>query len=222
MAAPEPPAPDTPGRPSQARGAGRPGVLLDRDGVLIEDLGYIGAPECLRPIPGAAKAIAALHDAGVTVAVVTNQSGVARGLFGEDDVCVTNDALSELMACDGDAPDAYYFCPHHPEGQVSAYAIECDCRKPKPGLAERAIDELGLDRARTVMVGDESRDIECGRAAGLATVVVGPHAEMLDADHRARCLADAVPWILARVGARRVQKATRGDHGPDNGLPTTG
>ena len=183
---------------------GRPGVLLDRDGVLDEDTGYVGSPKDLRLIPGAGRAIARFHEAGIMVAVVTNQAGVARGFFEEEDVIRTNEALADLLTADGDAPDAFYFCPHHVEGQVSAYAIECACRKPKTGMVEDAIRDLSLDRSRTVMVGDSEKDIECGRAARVTTVAVGSAADDLGADHSAATLAEAAPWILARLEADRT------------------
>lgn len=189
---------------------GRPGVLLDRDGVLNEDLDYVGDPSRLRVIPGAGRALAEMKARGLATAVVSSQSGVARGLFTEQDVDRTNEALSRLLAAEGAAPDAYYYCPHHPEGAVAAYAIACDCRKPAPGLIERAIEELGLDRTRAVMVGNEPRDIECGRAAGVATVAVGPDAVSLGADHAAASLADAVDWILGRTSGGR--RASGGRH----------
>lgn len=179
-----------------------PGVLLDRDGVLNEDTGYVGSPQRLKVLPGAAPAIARLHRAGARVAVVSNQAGVARGLFTEDDVRATNEALSRTLAAAGDAPDAFFYCPHHPEGQVKAYAIECGCRKPGTELVERAIETLALDRARTVMVGDAAKDIEAGRAAGVATVAVGPSAAELAADFAAESLADALPWIIERLEVR--------------------
>jgi D-glycero-D-manno-heptose 1,7-bisphosphate phosphatase len=178
---------------------GRPGVLIDRDGVLNEDLGYVGEPARLKVVPGAGQALAGLKAHGLATAVVSSQSGVARGYYTEEDVRITNEALSRLLAAEGAAPDAYYYCPHHPEGAVAAYAIACDCRKPAPGLIERAIEELGLDRTRVVMVGNEARDIECGRAACVATVAVGPDAASLGADHAAASLADAVDWIAERT-----------------------
>lgn len=179
---------------------GRPGVLVDRDGVLNEDTGYVGDPARVVPMEGAGAAIAVLHEAGLPVAVITSQSGVARGLYSEDDVVRTNQALSAMLAEQGDAPDAYFYCPHLPEGQVKAYAIECDCRKPKPGLALRAIGELGLDPKRTAMVGNEPKDMACGRAAGLVTVAVGEVSARMDADHHAESLAEATPWIITRLG----------------------
>lgn len=179
---------------------GVPGVLLDRDGVLNEDTGYIGRPDQLRLIEGAAQAVAALRRAGVRVAVVTNQSGVARGFFTPDDVAATNAALSGLMAEEGEAPEAYYYCPHHRDGQVKAYTIECGCRKPGTDMVERAIEELGLDRSRVVLVGDMVKDVACGRAAGVATVAVGEDRATFGADHEAATLAEALPWILHRLG----------------------
>ena len=179
--------------------SGLPGVLVDRDGVLNEDKGYVGDPSRVVALPGAGAAIGRLQAAGAVVAVITSQSGVARGMYTEEDVIRTNEALSTMLAGDGGAPDAYFYCPHHPEGEVDEYATECECRKPKPGLAERAIAELGLDRGRTVLVGNEPRDIECGRAAGLTTVAVGPQAASLGADHDAASLGDAVEWVLSRL-----------------------
>lgn len=189
---------------------GRPGALIDRDGVLNEDLGYVGEPARLEVIPGAGRALAELKAHGIATAVVSSQSGVARGYYTEEDVRITNDALSRLLGAEGAAPDAYYYCPHHPEGAVAAYAMACDCRKPAPGLIERAIEELALDRKRVVMVGNEARDVECGRAVGVATVAVGPDAASLGADHAAGSLADAVEWIIERTaGADRKAGADR-------------
>jgi D-glycero-D-manno-heptose 1,7-bisphosphate phosphatase len=179
----------------------RPGVIVDRDGVLNEDLSFVGTPERLRPIAGAGAALARLHLAGAVVAVVTNQSGVARGFFDEASVDATNAQLARLLSREGDPPDAFYFCPHHPEGTVDAYRMACACRKPGTLLVERAIAELGLDRGRTVLVGHTESDIACGRAAALATVAVGPESGGLAADHRAADLGDAVDWIVGRIAA---------------------
>lgn len=175
-------------------------MLVDRDGVLNDDLGFVGTPERLRPVAGAGAAIARLHRAGVVVAVISNQSGVARGYFDEAAVNATNAYLSRVLASDGDPPDAFYFCPHHPDGTVAAYRTACACRKPGTRLVELAIEGLGLDRRRTVLVGHTVSDIVCGRAAGLATVAVGDGAA-LPADHAAADLAEAVDWILARIAA---------------------
>ena len=187
--------------PAEPRAHRRPGVLVDRDGVLNEDLSFVGTRARLRPIAGAGEAIARLHRAGFAVAVITNQSGVARGYFDEATVVATNATLGELLGRVGDPPDAFYFCPHHPEGAVAAYRTVCACRKPGTGLVERAIGDLDLDRVRTVLVGHAASDIECGRAAGIATIAVGGIAAGLRADHVAASLAEAVDWIVARVGA---------------------
>ncbi len=177
----------------------RPGVIVDRDGVLNEDLSFVGTLERLRPIAGAGAAIARLHRAGALVAVVSNQSGVARGFFDEASVLATNAHLARLLSREGDPPDAFYFCPHHPEGTVAAYRTACACRKPGTLLVERAIAELGLDRGRTVLVGHTESDVACGRSAALATVAVGPGARGLEADHSAADLGGAVDWIVRHV-----------------------
>jgi D-glycero-D-manno-heptose 1,7-bisphosphate phosphatase len=181
-------------------GRGRPGVLLDRDGVLNEEIGHVAHPERLHVIPGAGAAIAELKRAGAAVGVVTNQSGVARGFFTEEEVRAANESLSAALASDGEGPDAYFYCPHHPTEGSGAYTVECGCRKPATGLVEAAIGALGLDRSRTVLVGDQARDMECGRRAGISTVAVGAGAAALSADTHAGSLAEALPWILDRIG----------------------
>jgi D-glycero-D-manno-heptose 1,7-bisphosphate phosphatase len=151
---------------------GRSAVFLDRDGVIVEEVGYLATPEELKIIPGAVGAITELNRAGVPVVVVTNQAGVARGYFPESRVREIHADMDELLAAGGAVIDAYYYCPHHPTEGERPYRQECACRKPKPGMLLRAGGELQLDLARSFMVGDKLSDLEAGAAAGCRTVLV--------------------------------------------------
>ncbi len=180
---------------------GRRAVFLDRDGTIVEDRGFLGDPAEVALLPGAAEGLLALARAGFLLVVVSNQSGVARGLFSESAVAAVNAAIGEaLRRAGGPAIDAWYSCPHLPEGIVPEYARPCDCRKPAPGMILRAARELGIDLAQSVAVGDRARDVEAGRAAGVgAAVLIGPApAAPPAADHVAPDLLAAARWILER------------------------
>ncbi len=151
----------------------RPTVFLDKDGTLIEDLPYNVDPRRIRFAPGARDGLRLLGAAGYRIVVVTNQSGVARGYFTEADLRRVEEHLAaELSALDASL-DGFYFCPHLPDG-INEYAIECDCRKPEPGLIRRAVAELGIDPAASWFVGDTWMDVLAGRRAGCRTIMVGP------------------------------------------------
>lgn len=150
----------------------KPAVFLDRDGVLIQDSHYVGSPDRVRLVPGSAEAVAALNRAGWPVVVVTNQAGVARGLYTPEAVDAVHDHIAELLRGYGAAIDAFHFCPHHPEGEVPAFTGRCDCRKPQPGMLLRAAADLGLDLSASWMVGDRETDLAAGAAAGCRTVLV--------------------------------------------------
>jgi histidinol-phosphate phosphatase family protein len=139
--------------------ARRGAVFLDRDGTLVVERGYLSDPGDLELLPGVPAALAALHGAGYALVVISNQSGVGRGLFPLSRVYQAMARLRRLLREHGIELDAVYFCPHRPEGG-------CDCRKPRPGLLERAADDLVLDLARSFMVGDKLIDPEAGRRAG--------------------------------------------------------
>jgi len=150
----------------------RPAVFLDRDGVVIEDSHYLADRSRVRLLPGAAEAIATLNRTGWPVVIVTNQSGVARGLFGEDDVAEVHDHLAELLRGYGARIDAFHYCPHHPEGAVARYRVDCSCRKPRPGMLVRAAESLGIDLAASWLIGDRVSDLAAGAAVGCRTVLV--------------------------------------------------
>jgi D-glycero-D-manno-heptose 1,7-bisphosphate phosphatase len=150
----------------------REAVFLDRDGTLIEEVNYLASPEQVRLLPGAAEAVRRLNDAGLLVVVVTNQAGVARGYFPEIRVAEVHEHLSRLLGEFGAKIDAYYHCPHHPSEGVGAYRVDCDCRKPKPGLLLTAARELDIALSRSWMIGDKLSDAEAGAAAGCCTLLV--------------------------------------------------
>ena len=147
----------------------RPGAFLDRDGVLIVDCGYPHRPDQLVLIPGAAAAVKRLNDAGYVVVIVTNQSGVARGLFSEETMHGFNALLVERLAEAGARIDAVYAAPHHAEAVDERYRHpDHPDRKPNPGMLLKAIAEHDLDPARSLMIGDQASDMEAARRAGVA------------------------------------------------------
>ncbi|WP_436356533.1 D-glycero-alpha-D-manno-heptose-1,7-bisphosphate 7-phosphatase [Brevundimonas sp. CEF1] len=147
----------------------RPGAFLDRDGVLIVDCGYPHRPDQLVLIPGAAEAVKRLNDAGYVVVIVTNQSGVARGLFSEETMHGFNALLVARLAEAGARIDAVYAAPHHAEAVDERYRHpDHPDRKPNPGMLLKAIAEHDLDPARSLMIGDQPSDLEAARRAGVA------------------------------------------------------
>ena len=156
-----------PPMPSQTM---KPAAFLDRDGVLNVDRGYAHLPQHIEWIPGAADAVRILNDAGRLVIVVTNQSGVARGLYDEQAVNTLHAHMRETLDRQGARIDAFYYCPHHPEGTVAAYAVACRCRKPGIGMLEQAARDFSIDKGRSFLVGDKDIDMEAARAFAIAGV----------------------------------------------------
>lgn len=145
-----------------------PGAFLDRDGVLIEDSGYPHRDEDLKLIPGAAAAVRRLNAAGYLTVIVTNQSGVARGLFDEDRMHAFNALLLQRLTDDGARIDAVYACPFHADAVVERYRHpDHPDRKPNPGMILRAVAEHGIDPARSILIGDRDSDMEAARRAGV-------------------------------------------------------
>jgi D-glycero-D-manno-heptose 1,7-bisphosphate phosphatase len=151
----------------------RPFVFLDKDGTLIEDLPYNVDPRRVRLAPGAAEAISTLAEAGYTLAICSNQSGVARGYYSLDDLAALAGYLEAEVAALGGRLAAMYACPHLPTGS-NAWAVVCECRKPAPGMLRLAAHDLGADLERSWMIGDTWMDVAAGRAAGCGTILVGP------------------------------------------------
>jgi D-glycero-D-manno-heptose 1,7-bisphosphate phosphatase len=144
-----------------------PAVFLDRDGTLLDELGFLARPEELRLLPGVAAAVRRLSDAGFRVVVVTNQSGIARGLFSADDLARVHERLERELAQEDARLDLILHCPHHPEHGEPPLRARCACRKPEPGLFFEAARRLSLDLERSWVVGDSARDLEAGRRAGV-------------------------------------------------------
>ena len=187
----------------------RPAVFIDRDGTLTEEVGYVNHPSRLQLLPRAAEAIRRLNAAGVAAVVVTNQAGIARGYFSESVLHAVHDALRCQLASAGARLDGLYACVHHPSEGEAPYRADCDCRKPRPGLLERAARDLGLDLARSTMVGDKASDLVPARAVGADAVLVltgygrgeweyRREHFAVQPDHVATDLLDAVEWTLAR------------------------
>lgn len=169
-------------------------AFLDRDGTLVEDRGYVHRVEDYARLPGAVEGLRLLGAAGFRLAIVTNQSGIARGLYGVAEFRAFQAHLERDFAAHGVRFDAVYFCPHLPEAG-------CVCRKPKPGLLERARRELGADLARSIVIGDSARDASMARAAGCRAICVltGKDAAAL----RGELSAD-VPVAADLVAAARL------------------
>ena len=178
----------------------RPGVLLDRDGTIIVDHGYVGSTDRVEFIPGSPEAIAQFNRAGIPVAVVTNQAGVARGLYGIDDVAAVHSYIAEQLAAFRAHVDLFIYCPYHPEGIVEAFARSSDDRKPRPGMAHAAADALDLDLAASFVVGDRPEDLGLAKAVGATAIYVGPpNACTKPGVWSFPTLAAAAPFIVERV-----------------------
>lgn len=149
-----------------------PAVFIDRDGTLIEEVGYLKSPAQIRLVPGAHLAIQIFRSAGYRIMVVSNQSGVARGLFTEEHVRRVHNALAEKLAELNAPVDDFYYCPHLPDAPVPEYRKQCTCRKPGPGMLYKARADHQIDLKNSIMIGDKLSDVEAGKRAGTRTVLV--------------------------------------------------
>jgi D-sedoheptulose 7-phosphate isomerase/D-glycero-D-manno-heptose 1,7-bisphosphate phosphatase len=178
----------------------RPGVLLDRDGTIIVDTGYVGDPADVVLIPGSAEAIRRLNRAQIPVAVLTNQSGVARGYFTEDDVALVHRHLSQELKKRDAHIDLYLYCPFHPEGVIESYQQVSKERKPEPGMAFKAAERLSLDLSLSWMVGDQVSDIEMAERSGARAVFIGKQACDIPGIPFYSDLAGAIGFVLNEMG----------------------
>src|SRR6266496_3015812 len=150
----------------------RRAVFIDRDGTISEEVGYINHPSRFRLFPFSAAAIKLLNESGWLAIVVTNQAGVARGYFSEEMIQAVHDQMKRDFGSAGARLDAIYYCAHHPSIGEPPYRLDCDCRKPKPGLIRRAADEFEIDLERSWMIGDRYSDIQLARNAGVNSAFV--------------------------------------------------
>ena len=148
----------------------RKAVFFDRDGTLNIDTHYLYRVEDFQWVPGAKDAIRYCNEHGYLVIVITNQSGVARGYYTEADIQRLHDWMNVDLAKGNAHIDAFYYCPHHPEGIVAEYTCTCACRKPGTLLIDRACADFSIDRTRSLMIGDKPIDLECAQHAGLAGI----------------------------------------------------
>ncbi len=182
----------------------RRAVFLDKDGTLIKDIPYNIDPQKIQLTSRAMEGLSALHESGYALIVVSNQSGVARGLFPERALGEVEHSLRCQLAAFGVPLAGFYYCPHHPQSHVNGYTIACRCRKPAPGMLRRAAADLGIDLAQSWMVGDILDDIEAGRRAGCRTVLIDNgnetewrHGQRRQPHYHAADLAEAARLILA-------------------------
>lgn len=187
-----------------------PAIFIDRDGTINEERGYINHIDRFVLIKGVPKAIKLINDLGYLAIVITNQSGVARGYYDIERMETYHEKMKKQLAEAGAHVDAVYFCPHHPQGTVKEFAIECTCRKPETGMIDRALEDFEIDLDNSFLIGDRYRDILFGKKLGLTTILVKTgygkgewefEKETWNEppDHIADDLLQAVQWIKERV-----------------------
>ena len=164
----------------------KPAIFLDRDGTLNFDYGWITSPEKIELLPGAAEAVRAVNEIGFLAVLITNQPVIAQGACTEVELAAIHDRLEFLLAESGARLDAIYYCPHHPDagfpGERPELKIRCHCRKPSPGLLERAVRDLNIDVARSWMIGDSERDLGAAGTFGIPAILVASNQQSFKAD----------------------------------------
>lgn len=174
-------------------------VFLDRDGTINEEVGYLDSLDKLKIIHGAYEAIRLINESGMKAVVISNQAGVARGLFTEDFVKITNEHLQTALRQKGAYIDNFYYCPHHPTEGIGIYLQQCNCRKPLPGMLLQAAQDLNIDLTRSYLVGDRFRDMEAAKKAGVNGVLVktGYGQDFLQDDGQDKATAENKPDFIA-------------------------
>lgn len=147
-------------------------VFVDRDGTINVDVDFLSHPSQLSIIPRSADAIRELNELGIPVVVITNQSGIARGLYTEDDLTVVHNAMDEELRKSGASIFDYFYCPHHPVEGIGKYRVDCECRKPKPGMLIDAGKKYGFDLRRSFLIGDKCIDVQTGKSVGATSIQV--------------------------------------------------
>ena len=181
-------------------------VFLDRDGTIVEEVGYLDSLEKLTLFPNTPKAIRLINESGMRAVVITNQSGVARGYFKEDFVRTVHRHIEKMLRGKGAVIDGFYYCPHHPTEGRGKYLTSCICRKPEAGMLIRAAEEMNVDLSRSYVVGDTCKDVELAAKVGAKGVLVrtgyGSDRQKEAICHEskpvyiAEDILDAVKWII--------------------------
>jgi D,D-heptose 1,7-bisphosphate phosphatase len=174
-------------------------VFLDRDGVINEEVGYLDSLDKLKIIPGAYAAIKLINESGMKAVVISNQAGVARGLFTEDFVKITHEHLQTVLSQRKAYIDKFYYCPHHPTEGIEIYRQVCNCRKPAPGMLLQAAQDLNIDLTKSYLVGDRFRDMEAAKKVGVKGVLVktGYGQELLQDDGPDEATEEGKPDFIA-------------------------
>jgi D-glycero-D-manno-heptose 1,7-bisphosphate phosphatase len=188
----------------------RPAVFLDRDGTMVREVGYLGRAEDLHWFPWTVEAIRLLRRAGFLICVTTNQGGIGLGLFSETFLQQLHRTMDEHLARAGAAVDGWFYCPHHPRAVIAEFAIDCECRKPNPGMIRQAVRQFDIDPSRSFVIGDKQIDVGLAEQTGTRGVLVrtGQGEEELarrggmmpGAAHVAANLLEAASWILVATG----------------------
>jgi histidinol-phosphate phosphatase family protein len=191
------------------------GIFLDRDGTINQEVNFLSTPEELELIPGSAEAIQRANQLGFKVFIVTNQSGIARGLLTTDQLEKIHTTLLRMLNAKNAHVDGVYYCPHHPESGDSPLTTTCDCRKPNTGLIERACKEFSIDRRRSFVIGDRMADVQLGNNAGMSSIIVltGYGKEELELSRQANAHIDYVAGDLSDA-MQYVERVMRKEHLP--------
>jgi D-glycero-D-manno-heptose 1,7-bisphosphate phosphatase len=188
-------------------------VFLDRDGTIVEEVEFLRTPDELRLIPGAALAVRSLNALGILTCVISNQAGVARGFLEERDLARIHTRLEDELRKDGARVDRIYYCPHHPIEGRAPYVVDCECRKPKPGMLKQAARDFGVALDRSFVVGDRVTDVLAGKAVGATTALVLTgygrttveecRRDGITPDFVSDSIVGAVQWITYRISEER-------------------
>jgi len=199
----------------------RSAVFLDRDGIIVEDVGYLTAPSQLNLLPDAVDGIRLLQDRFLIV-IATNQSAVARGLLDEEGLLQIHQALGEILQSQGVLLDAVYTCLHHPFVGIPPYRKECRCRKPQPGMLLQAMEDFGIRPDLSFMIGDKGSDIQAGRLAGVAATVLvqSPKTEATLMDHNVSTYVASNLYEAARLVLDHWSKMQSSENPSSHVAPT--
>ena len=188
----------------------QPAVFLDRDGTMVQDVGYLSRLEDLHWFPWTIEAVRLLHRAGFLLCVTTNQSGIALGFCTDAFVRRVHEEMSAAIEAAGARIDGWFYCPHHPQAAIDALRVECECRKPRPGLVRQAQERFDIDLTRSFVIGDKAADVGLAESVGARGILVRTgygESELVRHNghapgtaHVAMDLLGAATWILAEAG----------------------